>query len=82
MPAGEIDLIARRKNLVIFVEVKTRATSAQLDLAIDARVLRRVVAAVDAVGHIYAPNGEGRRIDAILIAPRRWPRHMINVWDG
>ncbi len=82
VPAGEIDLIARRKNLVIFVEVKTRATSAQLDLAIDARVLRRVVAAVDAVGHIYAPNGEGRRIDAILIAPRRWPRHMINVWDG
>jgi putative endonuclease len=80
--AGEIDLIARRGKTVVFVEVKTRMRAADLDLSIDAFRLKRVVAAVNAVGHLYASNGEARRIDAILIAPGRWPRHMVNVWDG
>jgi len=34
-PAGEVDLIARRGNLIAFVEVKRRATGEQLDFAID-----------------------------------------------
>ncbi len=79
---GEVDLIAKRGKTVAFVEVKTRATDAALDLAIDAHRLRRVAAAANALAHRYAAQGEDIRIDVILIAPRRWPRHLVNVWHG
>lgn len=79
---GEIDLIARRGRTTAFIEVKARATTAALDLAIDEYRLRRVAAAVNAVSHRYAQPGDNIRIDIVLIAPRTWPRHMANVWHG
>lgn len=79
---GEIDLIARRRRIVAFIEVKTRRTAAQLDLAIDAHRLRRVAAATNAVAHHYVRPDDDIRIDVILIAPRSWPRHLVNVWHG
>lgn len=80
--AGEIDLVARRGRTVAFIEVKTRATPIALDLAIDEYRLRRVAAAVNAVSHRYAGGSDDIRIDIILIAPRAWPRHLVNVWHG
>ncbi len=80
--AGEIDLIARRGGLVIFVEVKARATSAELDLAIDERRLVRVAAAAESVAHEYMKAGDDMQIDVILLAPGHMPRHVANVWMG
>ena len=80
-PRGEIDLVARRGRLVAFVEVKWRATSAQLDLAIDSYRLRRVAAAAETLVARYARNGEDVRIDVLLLAPGRWPRHIVNAWQ-
>lgn len=80
--AGEIDLIARRWKTTAFIEVKTRTNPADLDLAIDEYRIRRVAAAVTAVSHKYARADDDIRIDIMLIAPRKWPRHLINVWHG
>lgn len=77
---GEVDLIARRGRTVAFVEVKRRASAAQLDLAIDRRRLARVAAAANALASRYAPAGEDISIDVILICPWRWPRHIHNAW--
>ena len=77
---GEIDLIARRWRTVIFVEVKTRATPAELDVAIDHQRMKRVVAAVHVLSPRYARPTDTIRIDVILVAPKHWPRHLKNVW--
>lgn len=79
---GEVDLVARRWRTIAFVEVKTRRTDAELDVAIDAHRLRRVVAAAEMLGPRYARPGDAIRIDVMLIAPRRLPRHLKNVWHG
>jgi putative endonuclease len=79
---GEVDLIARRRGIVAFVEVKTRATQAELDLSIDEYRLRRVAAAAGALAPRYVRPGEDLRIDVILIAPRSLPRHIVNAWIG
>lgn len=78
---GEIDLIARRGKLIAFIEVKWRKSAQALDEAIDERRLARVAAAVEAVAHEYATDGEDIRIDVILLAPGRFPRHIANAWQ-
>ena len=54
---------------------------ADLDHAIDEYRLSRVAAAVEAVAHRYAENGEDIRIDVILLAPGSFPRHIANAWQ-
>ena len=80
--AGEVDLVARRGRTVVFCEVKTRATQAELDIAIDRRRLARVAAAANLLAARYARQGEDIRIDVILLSPWRWPRHIPNAWHG
>ncbi len=78
---GEVDLIARKGRMVAFIEVKWRASAAALDEAIDARRLRRVARAAEALAPRFAKAGDDVRIDVILLAPGHWPRHMANVWQ-
>ena len=78
---GEVDLVARRGSTVAFVEVKWRATSRDLDTAIDTPRLRRVAAAASALAPRFAKAEEDIRIDVLLVTPGRIPRHLVNVWQ-
>ena len=78
-PLGEIDIIARDGDVIVFVEVKWRRLAQDLDHAIDAYRLRRVVAAANAVAHEYAEPQQDLRIDVLLLAPGQEPRHIVNA---
>jgi putative endonuclease len=81
-PVGEVDLVARRGRTIAFVEVKARSRRGDAALALDEWRLRRVAAAAEALAARYARAGDDIRIDAMLIVPRQFPRHLPNVWQG
>ncbi|WP_018075427.1 YraN family protein [Novosphingobium nitrogenifigens] len=78
---GEVDLVVRRGRTVAFVEVKWRSDVRSLDQALDEQRLRRVARAAQAMVHRFARPDDVTRIDAILLAPWHWPRHITHVWQ-
>ncbi len=74
---GEIDLVMRRGQLLLFVEVKARATMEEAEAALMPRGLARMRAATRLViGRFDKKAQLNHRFDAVLIAPRRFPRHI------
>lgn len=82
VPGGEVDIVARRRKTLAFVEVKARATEESAAFALDEWRLRRVVTAAERLAQRYMRAGDDVRIDSLFIVPRRWPRHLPNVWQG
>ncbi len=82
VPGGEVDIVARRRRTLAFVEVKARATDAAAAMSLDAWQLRRVVTAAERLAPRYLKPGDDLRIDAIFIVPGRLPHHLPNVWQG
>src|SRR5690348_4244108 len=82
-PHGEIDLVARRRNLIAFVEVKARATLDDAAFAVTPRQQRRIIDAAQGwlVAHPEHADFE-LRFDAVLIAPRSLPRHLLAAFDA
>jgi putative endonuclease len=81
VPVGEVDLIARRGRTLAFIEVKWRERAGDLDHSIDQYRLRRVAAAAEMLAPRYAKPTDDWRIDVMLLAPRRLPRHLVHVWQ-
>ena len=80
---GEIDLIARRGDLVLIVEVKARGTLVEAMDAIARQSERRIEAAADL--WLSRQRDYGRltiRFDMVAVLPWRWPIHVQNVFQG
>ena len=81
--AGEIDLIARRGDLILVVEVKARPTLLQAMEAITITAERRIEAATDIWLSRQADHARlSVRFDMIAILPRRWPVHVPNIFQA
>ena len=82
-PVGEIDLVARRRRALVFVEVKARDHLDHAAEAITVRQRRRIVAAANAWLARHPEHvGFDIRFDAVLIVPRRWPIHIRAAFDA
>lgn len=81
-PGGEVDIVARRGRMVAFVEVKARSSDDAAGMSLDRYRLRRVAVAAERLAPRFMRPGDDVRIDAIFVVPRRWPRHLTNVWQG
>lgn len=81
-PVGEIDLIARRGKLLIFVEVKARTCETAAAEAITPKNRDRVIRAAQYyIGNRPALAGYTMRFDAILLSSNGFPRHVKDAWQ-
>lgn len=77
MHGAEIDLVARRGENLVFVEVKARPTLDEARLALNpAQSARMSRAARVWLSRHPEASGLNLRADAIFIAPGRWPHHL------
>ena len=78
---GEIDLIARRGQVLALVEVKARRRLAEAGESINRRQRRRIARAAEAFLQRHPRMAElDLRFDVVLIAPGQWPRHIADAW--
>jgi putative endonuclease len=82
-PFGEIDVVARRRRALIFVEVKARDRADEAAEAVTERAKRRIIAAAE-LWLAHHPDDARReiRFDVMLVAPGRMPQHIVNAFDA
>jgi len=80
--AGELDLVARSPSgMICFVEVKAREREELAAEAIGFGQRARIARAAELyLGARPALRHKGVRFDAILVTPRRLPRHVRDAW--
>lgn len=81
-PYGEIDIIARKKGLLVFFEVKARPDEAVGLESVRTRQRQRIANAAEA---FLASRPEFRMLDArfdVMVAtPWRLPHHLEHAWE-
>lgn len=81
-PLGEVDLVVRRGGALVFVEVKARDSAADAGSALSPQRLRRVARAANLLLARYMDGCRSARIDAVVVARGRLPRHIVGIVDG
>ena len=80
-PEGEIDIVARKRDLVAFVEVKARRDLAEGVDAVSYPAQRRIAA----TGELFISRQKDSarlswRCDIVVISPWRWPVHLEDAF--
>jgi len=80
-PAGEIDILARRRDVLAVIEVKSRPDFATGATALSPRQRRRIARAAEAF-LLMRPDlaAMAIRFDVMVVEPRRLPRHLAGAW--
>lgn len=79
--AGEIDIVARKRDLVAFVEVKARGGASEAVAAVGAGGRRRIEAAARVwLSRQPDPSALSWRFDIVAVAPWRLPRHFEDAF--
>jgi len=82
-PFGEIDIVARRRRDLVFVEVKARDRLDDAAEAVTERNKRRIIAAAELWLAQHPKDAQCFiRFDVILVAPGKMPRHIVNAFDA
>ncbi len=79
-PYGEIDIIAQKKNMIAFIEVKARQTNQQALESITPKMKKRIA---DAASLYIGENNEidrDYRFDLITVTPPFSVHHLDNAW--
>lgn len=81
LPVGEIDIIARRGNVLAAIEVKARDALDSAAHAVTPRQRRRIARAL---AWFLARRPDlarlSPRFDVMLLVPGRLPRHIVAAW--
>jgi len=83
--SGEIDILARRRNILAAIEVKSRGDYATGAAALLPRQRRRIARAAEAFLAMRPDLATlAVRFDVMVVEPRRLPRHLPGAWrsDG
>lgn len=80
-PVGEIDLVAKRRGRLAFVEVKVRESADDAAWSITPRQQKRISRAAEfwLARHPRLAACE-MGFDVVLIAPRAFPQHLRNAF--
>ena len=86
-PFGEIDIIARRRKRLAFVEVKRRPTQAEAEWSLTPTQAERIGRAAEHwMRQRRRYRGHEMGMDVILVSPGAWPCHLTNAfhasWDA
>lgn len=82
-PTGEVDLIMRKGDTTVFIEVKARATVDQSLFAVTPLQSRRIASAAATYAARDHKAAKGfQRFDIIAVPAYLWPTHIKNAFDG
>ena len=82
-PVGEIDIIARRKGHIAFVEVKRRKTVDLAQSSVTPRQQQRIArAALSWLSHNPHYQDHELSLDVIFLAPFKLPVHIRGAFEA